>query len=339
MNANAKKKTIFITGATGFLGEALLKQFSFEKFDVRALVRSPKAFHPVQHNISVIEGDITKRETLKNRLINVDTIIHAAGVVTDWAPKSLYYDVHVEGTRNLLEEAVKSGVKKIVFISSLSVLDYSVPGTRNEYSPFTKIKHGYAGTKRKAEEMLLLYHKRRLIDVVIIRPGWIYGKNDTTFIPEIMYQIRKNKMVIIGNADNRVPFVHVDNLAELIRKACDAELKDTNIFNVADGHISWKDLTKKISKSVQSNRSVSRIPYSFAIGLACILENFARFFKSKKRPLLTVSSVQMIGRDMASESIAAREVLRYFPKVSFEEGLNSVIMQIAKRRPNELKMK
>ncbi|MFA5830990.1 MAG: NAD-dependent epimerase/dehydratase family protein [Candidatus Paceibacterota bacterium] len=339
MNADAKKKTIFITGATGFLGGALLKQFSAEKFDVRVLIRNPKAFHSEFHNVSVIEGDITKSETLKGQLADIDTVIHAAGVVTDWASKSLYRDVHVGGTKNLIEEAVKSGVKKIVFISSLSVLDYSAPGMHSEHSPLTKIKNGYAGTKKEAEEMILSYHKRGLIEAVIIRPGWIYGKNDTTFIPEIVYQTKRNKMVIVGNSRNRVPFVHVDNLAELIRIACEKEIKDANIFNIADGNISWKDLTEKISKSVQSNRPIPSIPYLIAISLAHILESFARFSGSKKRPLLTVSSVQMIGRDMASESITAREVLRYFPRISFEEGLNSVIMQIAKRRLNELKMK
>lgn len=333
-----QRKTIFMTGVTGFLGTALLKKFPLDKYNVRALVRQ-NGLSKKFKGVSLVVGDLRDKNTLKGCLTSIETVIHTAGVVTDWAPKSLYREVHIEGTRNLLEEAIRSGVKKFIFISTTDVLDYTIPGKLNENSPKTKIRDGYAGTKKEAEEMLLSYHNRGLIEVVIIRPAWIYGENDTTFIPEIVYQTRKNAMVIVGDPSNLIPLVHVENLAELIKKASETELKDKNIFIAVDGHISWKNLTDKVAKAVNSTRKIPKIPYSLAYGLACLLELFAHTVASKKRPLLTRASVKMIGKNIELDASTTQKILKYEPKVDFKTNLDAVITQISLHPEEELKKK
>ncbi len=336
---NLNKQTVFITGSVGFLGEALLKKFSPDNYTIKAMVYNDE---PIPNNFSGIDfvrADITKKETLNGKLEGVDIVYHLAGVVTDWAPKSLYRDVHVEGTRNLVEEAIKSGVKKFVFISTLFVIDFTQRGIKNENSPLVQTRDWYPGTKRVAEEMLLSYHKKGLIDVAIIRPSWIYGYNDSTFIPEIVYQTRKKMMMIIGNPENHIPFVHVDNLAGLIKEAGTATLKKENIFIAVDGHLTWKDLTDKISNSVHMNRKIPCLPYFLAYILAYVMETWARVRHVKKRPLLTVSSVSMLGKDIMLDGSLAKEILHYEPAVEFQSGISEVISAIVKKPEAELRKK
>ncbi len=115
---------IFITGASGYLGNKLAHTLAGMDNEVHALVRSATAEQLLQHpNITVFKGDILQKESLMTAMKGCKQVYHTAAKVGVWAKyPSVFYEVNVEGTRNVLDAALESGVEKIVFTSSCGVI-------------------------------------------------------------------------------------------------------------------------------------------------------------------------------------------------------------------------
>ena len=116
-------KIAFVTGGSGFIAKYLIQRLLLEKFTIRVLVRpTSKIDHLVNHDVEIIEGDITIPESYSTSLEGINYIFNLAGVVTDWAPKKDYHDVHVTGVQNLLELAIKNNVRRLIHISTIDVM-------------------------------------------------------------------------------------------------------------------------------------------------------------------------------------------------------------------------
>src|SRR3990167_838210 len=99
-------ETVFITGATGFIGTAIIQRLIESGNKIRALVRPISQLRIKHPYIEKVTGDICDRKSFEDALKGVDKVYHLAGVVTDWAPRSLYEMTHINGTRNILEAAI-----------------------------------------------------------------------------------------------------------------------------------------------------------------------------------------------------------------------------------------
>lgn len=117
-------ETVFVTGGSGFVGKALIRKLVESGNRVKVLLRSTSRFEIEHPLIEWIIGDIRDIKSFESSLVDVDTIYHCAGVVTDWAPRKLYEEVHIDGTRNILDAAIAAAVNKIIYISTVDVLDY-----------------------------------------------------------------------------------------------------------------------------------------------------------------------------------------------------------------------
>ncbi len=161
---------IFIAGVTGFVGRHLLEALLQKGLKVRCLVRtSEKAERLRKLGIDTHQGDITDRESLKGSLDDVKLVVHLVGIIME-RPGMTFRKVHVEGTENIVEEAVSSGVKHIFYQSAL--------GASLE-APFK-----YSSTKAEAEEIV----KASGIPYTIFRPSLIIGPEDgfTENLKEVM---------------------------------------------------------------------------------------------------------------------------------------------------------
>ncbi len=168
---------VFITGASGYIGHQLALAAAERGYAVAALVRSLRSpLLPHHPNIQFFQGDITNADSIKNAIAGCEAVFHAAALTQFWhRNRSLFTQINVEGTRNVLEAAVKHGVKKFVFTSSCAVLGPSGEKPLTESDPrLTPFENDYEVSKFQAEELVKEYGAKGL-HTVIVSPPRVYG--------------------------------------------------------------------------------------------------------------------------------------------------------------------
>ena len=323
------EKVVFITGGTGFVGRILIKKLKEKGFYIIALVRRSSDLSAIEKFVDKeVVGDIQDKDSFENYLENVDVVYHLAGVVTDWAPKRRYYDVHVKGTRNILEVVRKHNVKSFVHLSTIDVFAHESFGVVNEDSPFTDSKVPYRQTKLEAHKLVFDELHKKNMNIFILCPTWVYGDGDRIFVSEIIKQLKKRQFVFIGDKNNSLPMVHVDNLSSiLVELAIDNDYK-SGTFIVSDVNTTWAHLVKIICDNIGVEYPRITIPFNIAYFLGYLMEVCAHLTKSKTRPLLTRTAVETVGKSINVDILHLREVIKYQSKSDFDirivEAINSL---------------
>ncbi len=168
---------IFVTGASGYLGNKLTYTLAEKGHQVHALVRSASAKELLQHpNITVFKGDILEKEKLVIAMAGCRQVYHTAARVGLWAKDpAVFYDVNVEGTRNVLDAAIKTGVQKAVFTSTCGVIGPSLNEPMSERDPrIAGFCIDYELSKKMGEDLVFDYTNKGM-DAVVVCPSKIYG--------------------------------------------------------------------------------------------------------------------------------------------------------------------
>lgn len=184
--------TIAVTGATGFVGQALLDRAAKSGVQVRALTRREQPPHP---GVEWVRGDLDDHAALRRLCHGTDAVIHVAGVVN--APDAEGFERgNVTGTLNVIEAARAAGVPRLVHVSSLSARepDLSV----------------YGASKARAEKLV----RASGIDWTIVRPPAIYGPRDTEMFE--LFRIARWGLMPMPPREGRTSVIHVDDLARLL---------------------------------------------------------------------------------------------------------------------------
>jgi len=189
----------FITGATGFIGGRLARQLRDAGHEVVAIVRNPaKAQDLAQMGVTLYQGDVTDKESMREPMRGVDGVFHVAGWYKVGAKdKSQAYAINVEGTRNVLELIQELGIRKGVYTSTLAVNSNTHGVEADETYRFIGKHLGvYDQTKAEAHEIALAKIKEGL-PLVIVQPGLVYGPGDTSSVRESLIQYLKKQLPAI----------------------------------------------------------------------------------------------------------------------------------------------
>jgi nucleoside-diphosphate-sugar epimerase len=168
---------VFITGATGFIGQKLIQAAIDKGFFVHALVRDDCSTQLLHHErIHYFKGDITNYDTVLKSMKDCDSVIHAAGITQLWHhDRTIFYRVNVGGTKNILEAACFHNVKRFVYTSTCGVLGPSYGNPVGEEDPrITPFENDYEISKHCAEELVKEYLRRGLFTVIVALPR-VYG--------------------------------------------------------------------------------------------------------------------------------------------------------------------
>jgi len=254
---------VLLTGSNGFLGQ-YLSQFLAEKgYSILAHTRKAQTFdHP---NISNINFDLN--DNLDNiDLSEVDVIIHCAGRAhvmheTAASPLEAYRQTNVQGTLNLAQKAVQSGVKRFIYLSSIKVNGEQT--TTQAFCPNDDVHTDdpYGLSKYEAEQALLKLSQRTGLEVVIIRPVLIYGPN-----------VKANFKSMVNLASNKRSMVSVYNLADLIHTCMTHPNANREVFLASDqDDISVKQLFVKLAKYQNNQLLMLPVPKSLISFLASLV--------------------------------------------------------------------
>ncbi|MCC7403453.1 MAG: SDR family oxidoreductase [Bdellovibrionales bacterium] len=174
-----------VTGATGFVGSWLTRALCERGIKVRVICRNPELAGSLRNlPVELVPGDVTQPESLDRACQEIHSVFHLAGVVGySRAMRPLMNQVNVDGTKNMVEAALRNNVQRFVHMSSVVAIGASFDGKPlNENSPYN-IEHlnlGYFETKRLAEALVSEVTLRRGLNAVILNPSTIYGAGDAT---------------------------------------------------------------------------------------------------------------------------------------------------------------
>lgn len=289
--------TVALTGATGFVGKAVLAEAARQGADVRALTRRDSAAQP---GVTWVAGDLADRNALGRLVKGSEAVLHIAGVVS--APDAAGFQAgNVTGTLNLIEAARGAGVGRFVFVSSLSAREPQLSA--------------YGASKRKAERLVMASG----LDWTIVRPPAIYGPHDAEMF-ELFRSAAKWGVVPLPPA-GRLSLIHVADLARLLLALVPGGEGVTGaVFEPDDGHPGgWTH--REMGRAI--GWAVGRRPWTphFSPG---ILANAARIdgIVRRGRAKLTADRVgYMCHPDWVASPARAVPAELWRPQIGLRDGL------------------
>jgi nucleoside-diphosphate-sugar epimerase len=316
---------ILITGGSGFLGKALARAL-VKKHKVRSLTRNTNA-ELEKLGVEMRLGDIRDVRAVLDAATGCDAVIHLAGKWDMWGRYDDYYQVNVEGTKNVIEACRRNSVARLVFTSSVSVaFDGSGRGAMKESGDYPKrfVSH-YSETKAIAEKLVLGANSGKLATVAI-RPHVIWGPGDRHFMPKIITNAKNGNLHILGDGKNLADTVYVDNVVDALVLALERLEPESRIsgkaYFIANGEpLPVAVLINKIMAAAGLPPVRRRVPKSLGLGMAEFLEAAYSVIGISEEPVLTRLSAHFLGRPTDVDIGAAKSDLGYEPKVSTDEGL------------------
>jgi predicted dehydrogenase/nucleoside-diphosphate-sugar epimerase len=220
--ARAATKRVLVTGASGFIGCRLSERLHFgSDWNVRALIRTPgRAVRLARMPIEFAIGDLSSPADLAKALEGCDAVVHA-GIGTSWR-ESERVAVNVKGTRNLVEAAVRAGVKRFIHISTLALYGERVTGTITEDTPIQPKKGWDYAESKLAAEQIVLEAAGRGLPAIVLRPSVVYGPHNMTIVTRPLMHLAQNRLELVNCRDVPSNTIYVDNLCAGIQQALDA---------------------------------------------------------------------------------------------------------------------
>lgn len=305
---------LFVTGSSGFVGHQLVEQANALGWSV--IRHRRRALNDAL--ATDIVCDINKNTDWMSVLGNVDCIVHCAARVhqmKDNEPDSqrAYDTVNIDGTINLARQAVKAGVKRFIFISSIKVNGESTECGRLFTSDVKSEPDDlYGRSKYWAEKELKELSNKTGLELIIIRPPLVYGPSVKANFLSMMHLVKKKIPLPLGALKNRRSFVFIDNLIDLICLCCSHSKAPGHVFLVSDDYdVSIADLLKSIAKAMNTRSYLIPVP-----------EFMLRFV------LVMVGKRQVAERICSSLQLdisQTKEVLGWTPPYSFDEGIDKTV--------------
>jgi nucleoside-diphosphate-sugar epimerase len=261
---------ILLTGATGFIGSNLLKNLELLGKSVRPVCRNLSSLKVTNFSGWVEIGSINGHTNWLPVLSDVEVVIHSAGrahVTNDRHHDSLskYREINVDATLNLAKQAVSSGVKRFIFISSIKVNgEFTEPHHPFHAHHIPAPQDAYGISKWEAEQALRDLSKKTGLEVVIIRPPLVYGQGVKGNLSLLIKLIQSGVPLPLGSINNKRSLVGVDNLSDLIIRCLYNPNAAGETFLVSDDlDFSSAEIAKKIANSLGVKIRIINIPQSF----------------------------------------------------------------------------
>lgn len=317
---------VFVTGAGGFLGRAVVAAAKAAGHDVVALVRPASAGRGgFPDGVTEVAGDLRQRGDWVAALTDVDAVVHCAAAFGDLASQLAGT---VLATEHLLD-ALPASVRRIVHVSSLSVYDFDAPrGTLDEATPLEAQplrRDAYTQTKLIQERLVRDYAAQRGTGLVVVRPGAIYGPGKDW---DAGRGLKAGRFDLIFAPGARMRLIHVDNCAEAIVAALTAPLDGPLIVNLIDPEqpSHWRYHRLASRAGVATGVPVP-IPYVAVLGLGLAARVASKlFFRGRARlpEMLDLPRQRVRWRPLRYPGERARQALGWTPRVDLTRGVSTL---------------
>lgn len=327
--AAKRRQRVLVTGANGFIGSNLCAFLAQDQaVEVVGFVRptSDLTFLSGLENVEIITGDITDRRSLSAAMQDVSLVYHIAGLVSDWGRWEGFAAANVGGARNVLDEARRNGVRRIVHLSSVSV--YGFPGGTDlqEAAPFIpRLSGGYICSKAEGDQ-LVMEGNGRGIETVVIRPATVYGPCDRTTTLKLAEALTRGRFAYVDRGRHVLAPIYVGNLVELLRLAGECDRAAGQAFNaVDDGQVSWRQFIEWFCHDLGCLPPRLSVPAAAAWPIALGFEAAARVVRAKRSPIVNRFRLRAVMQDNHYSNEKAKRVLGWRPSVSTRGGIRRAV--------------
>ncbi len=244
---------VAVTGASGWIGQALCKELSARGHSVWPLLRRPD---PALPNALVV-GEVQGAEGWGSVLRDVDCVVHCAARThatheSGMQALNLYRSINLEGTRALAHAARDSGVKRFVFLSSVKVLgEASEPGSPLRFDSPPAPQDAYGLSKWEAEQALRDVAADGAMQTVIVRPPLVYGPGAKANFLRLVHAVDKGVPLPLASVHNKRSLVALDNLIDLLALCIAHPAAAGQTLMVSDGHdLSTPELVRSLAQAL-----------------------------------------------------------------------------------------
>ncbi len=302
-----------VTGATGFLGSAVMHCLLTKGHDVRLLARPNSDRRNIENlPVEVVEGDLRNHQSLEKAVAGCDYLFHVAADYRLWVPDpQTMYDINVHGTKALIIAAANAGLKRIVYTSSVAALGLTPDGTpANEETPSSleSIHSHYKRSKFIAEKTVSELTAQHRLPLVIVNPSAPIGPRDIRPTPtgRIVLDVMHDKMPAYVNTGLNV--AHVDDIAQGHLLACEKG-KSGERYILGGENMTLIEILETLDDILGQRKKRISLPVDLLMPIGWIMEKIATV--THKEPRVTLDSLRMAKKLMYFTSDKAARELNY----------------------------
>ncbi len=316
-------KAAFVTGGSGFVGRNLIVMLREQGYAVKALARSDAAANTVQaQGAEIVRGDLDDESAMRAGMAGCEVVFHSAAKVDDWGDPKDYQRINVDGTKRTLDAAKAAGVKRFVHVSTEAVL-IGGPQLINADETWPRPEHPiglYPLSKGQAEAVVQAANAPDFT-TVIMRPRFIWGKGDNTLLPSLMKAIDMGAYRWFNGGHHLTSTCHVRNVCEGLMLGAEKG-RGGEIYFLTDGApVEFRAFVAAMLATQGIEDKSGDLPTWAGKAFAAAGEWVWKTLPLKGRPLLTRSSIRLIGEEVTVNDAKARRELGYVGKVTREAGL------------------
>ena len=307
-----KPEKVLITGANGFIGNTLMRYYKTQKVPVVGI-------DLIGNDDDIVQGDIANPETISHLLESCDVVVHTAALVSNSIADSDMWRVNVLATHNLIAAAEKYKVRRFVQLSSIVAYGNAAEGELDEDQPVHADGGSYVLTKLASEHTVLAAQAKSSLELVIIRPGDVYGPGSRPWIILPLEAINKGQFMLPAEGKGFFRPIYIDDLVRGIALAVSTQEASGEIFNLScEGYMSTKEFFSHHYqwKNKRGPMVVSTKLALFAAAAATKIANLTGGVNEASAATIT----QLCTKSWFSIAKAER-ILGWKPEVSFDEGI------------------
>ncbi len=296
-----------VTGATGFVGSHAAEALAAAGHELRCTVRASSDLRWIRElEVETARADLRDGAALEGVLEGVDRVVHLAGVTRASRP-GLFREVNVEGTVRLAEAAARAGVRRFVFVSSLAAR-----GPDGADGPVS----AYGASKREAERRLA--EREGEMEVVVLRPGGVYGPRDVDLLP--LFRMASRGWLVVPAGGHRLQPVYATDVAAAVRAAAERGGFGPHAL-AGEGLHAWDEVTAALEAAVGRRVRAVPLPGAVMVAAGAAAEAVARL--TGKAPELDRRRARDLARHRwTCDPGPAQEALGWRPEVGLWDGVS-----------------
>ena len=320
MNAKSNQR-ILVTGGTGFTGAHLVSRLISNGHDVVVLDNKKGIVYDelVDMGADITIGSITDKNLVNRLVAGCDTVHHLAAAFREInVPKSLYWDVNVNGTRYLLEAAARHSVERFIYCSTCGVHGDVENPPAGEDAPIKSADY-YQFTKYEGEKVAHEFTKKGM-NITILRPAAIYGPGDPERWLMLFKRVSAGRFLMFGDGKATYHPLYIDNLIDAFELAAEKDEAIGQTYLIADeNYYQLNELVMEIGYSLDIDVNIIHLPYT-PLWIAAVITE-AIYKPLRRNPPLFRRRADWFRQNRAFDISKAKAELGFNPKIDFQTGV------------------
>ena len=320
---------VFITGGAGFIGRNLIQHLVEQGASVKALSRSERSDVLLRDiGAEPVRGDMLDYEALCDGMKGCETLYHLAADTAHGLASQKQIMTNTQGTETVYRAAKAAGVKRALHLSSEAVLLTGKPlHNIGETTPIpNKAVGSYSASKAQAERIALSMNGDGF-EVVVMRPRFVWGRDDTTALPQIVEAAQSGKLAWIDGGHYKTSTTHIDNVVHGMRLVMDKG-RAGEVYFVTDGApVDFRKFITDMLATRGVEAPTKSVPRALVAPVVRIGEILAKLTKGRLHGPMSWQEYATLGVEVTLDISKARRELGYMPVISIEDGMADLRQQ------------